>query len=298
MVINESQLRDMIKKSLTEAISRADSNLAQKFIKQAGKGGYTTSQMNSGSLYQQARKALGARSDANGRYDILRSAEEIYPLIQKYNAEIKKLQYAYNFIDRRKNGDYVAPKRSGNHLSADQLQKRRDNAAQRAAINQRYGDINDPSYTMKANGYVDDTKFGQNRQNQRKRNNDISAQGNQGWIGSLRESIFNFLNRGNKADEVDTIVANYKNYANPEKAQYALQKIGQRLQEYKNTVAQLQALLDKWTADGSLVDKNAELRAKRDAELKNVGKGTQQQYRYVAESIDRAVEYAMKKVLG
>ena len=219
MIIKESQLRDIIKNALSEAISRADANLAQKFIKQAGKGGYTTSQMNSRSLYQQARQAFGARSDANGQYDILRSAEEIYPLIQKYKVEIKKLQIAYNFIDRRKNGDYVAPKRSGNHLSADQLQTRRDNAQMRKAINARYGDINNPSYTTKANGYVDDTKFGQYRKNQRKRNNDISAQGNQGWIGSLRESVFNFLNRDNQPDDVDNIVASYKSYANPEKAQ-------------------------------------------------------------------------------
>ena len=295
MVIKESQLRDMIKKALTEAISRADANLANKFIKQSGKGGYTTSQMNSGSLYQQARQALGARSDANGRYDILRSAEEIYPLIQKYKAEIKKLQYAYNFIDRRKNGDYVAPKRSGNHLSADQLQKRRDNAQMRQAINARYGSINDPSYTTNGNGYVDDTKFGQYRQNQRNRNNDIASQGNQKWFNTLQESVFNFLNRGNQPDEVDNIVANYRSYANPEKAQEALQKIGQRLQEYKNTVEQLQGLLDKWTASGDLVDKNAELRAQRDAEPKNVGK---KQYKQVSESIDRAVAYAMKKVLG
>ena len=295
MIIKESQLRDIIKNALSEAISRADANLAQKFIKQAGKGGYTTSQMNSRSLYQQARQAFGARSDANGQYDILRSAEEIYPLIQKYKAEIKKLQIAYNFIDRRKNGDYVAPKRSGNHLSADQLQTRRDNAQMRKAINARYGDINNPSYTTKANGYVDDTKFGQYRKNQRKRNNDISAQGNQGWIGSLRESVFNFLNRDNQPDDVANIVANYKSYANPEKAQEALQKIGQRLEEYKNTVAQLQELLDKWTSNGDLVDKNAELRAQRDAELKNVGK---KNYKQVSENIDRAVEYAMKKVLG
>ena len=296
MVIKETQLRDMIKKALTEAISRADANLAQKFINQQGKGGYTTSQMNSGSLYQQARQALGARSDVNGRYDMLRSAEDIYPLIQKYNAEIKKLQYAYNFISRRQNGNYVAPQRSGNHLSADQLQNRRNNAQMRQAIKARYDNIDNPSYTTNGNGYVDDTKFGQYRQNQRNRNNYIAAQGSkQGWLGSLKESVFNFLNRGNQPDEVDNIVAHYKTYATPEKAQYALQKIGQRLQEYKNTVAQLQGLLDKWTSSGDLVDKNAKLRAQRDSELKNVGK---KQYKQVSESIDRAVEYAMKKVLG
>ena len=295
MVIKESQLRNMIKKALTEAISRADANLANKFIKQSGRGGYTTSQMNSGSLYHQARKALGARSDANGRYDILRSAEEIYPLIQKYNAEIKKLQYAYNFISRRQNGNYTAPQRSGNHLSVDQLKNRRDNAQMRQAINARYGNIDNPSYTTNGNGYVDDTKFGQYRQNQRNRNNDIASQGNQKWFNTLQESVFNFLNRGNQPNEVDNIVAHYKTYATPEKAQYALQKIGQRLQEYKNTVAQLQGLLDKWTSSGDLVDKNAKLRAQRDSELKNVGK---KQYKQVSESIDRAVEYAMKKVLG
>ena len=53
--------------------------------------------------------------------DILRSAEEIYPMIQRYNAEIKKLQRAYNYLNARKDGNYVPKVRK----AMDPAQKQR-----------------------------------------------------------------------------------------------------------------------------------------------------------------------------
>ena len=76
----------------------------------------------------------------------------------------------------------------------------------------------------------------------------------------------------------------------------AMQKVGARLQEYKGVVAKLQALLDKWQASGHLVDKNAEARAQRDAELKAVNKP--RQYKAVNEAVSAALDKAIKKYLG
>ena len=112
----------------------------------------------------------------------------------------------------------------------------------------------------------------------------------------LKESVFNFLNR--EPDEVDQICQNYRKIPVDQMAA-AAQKVGARLQEYQNVVQQLQGLLDKWQQQGHLVDKNAEARAKRDAELKALRRrGTYKKAAGLNEAVDNAVREAIKKYLG
>ena len=297
MKIKESELRNIVRNMISEAISNQDARLANKFIKQSNGDGYTARQASPSNLFQQARQALGARRDENGQMDILRSAEEIYPMIQRYNAEIKKLRTVYNYLNARKDGNYV-PRR---HKAMDPAQKQRmlatraANKQARADINARYGDINDPKFSINYSGNIDPTKYNAARERARDRRNDIARNTDTGqhW---LKESIFNFLNR--KPDEVDQICQTYRKLPVDQMAA-AAQKVGARLQEYQNVVRQLQGLLDKWQQQGHLVDKNAEARANRDAELKALRRrGTYKQAVGLEEAVDKAVREAFKKVLG
>lgn len=301
MKIKESELRNIVRNMISEAISNQDARLANKFIRQSKGDGYTARQAGPSNLFQQARQALGARRDENGQMDILRSAEEIYPMIQRYNAEIKKLQTVYNYLNARKDGNYT-PKV---HKAMDPAQKQRmlatraANKQARADINAKYGDINDPKFGINYNGNVDPTKYNAARERARDRRNDVAAQANQKWFNvseELNESLFNFMNR--KPDEVDQICQNYRKLPVDQMAA-AAQKVGARLQEYKGVVQQLQGLLDKWQQQGHLVDKNAQARAERDAELKALRRrGTYKKAAGLEEAVNKAVREALKKYLG
>ena len=301
MKIKESELRNIVRNMISEAISNQDARLANKFIKQANGDGYTARQAGPSNLFQQASQALGARRDEKGQMDILRSANDIYPMIQRYNAEIKKLQTVYNFLNARKDGNYAPKQRKPMDPAQKQrmLATRAANKQARADINARYGDINDPNYDVRYNGYVNPEKFNAARDRARERRNDVAAKGNQKWFNvseELNESLFNFLNR--QPDEVDQICQNYRKLP-VEQMAAAAQKVGARLQEYKGVVAKLQGLLDKWQASGHLVDKNAEARAQRDAELKALrNRGTYRKAAGLEESVERAVKEALKKYLG
>lgn len=300
MKIKESELRDIVRSVISESIDPKTAKLAQRFIKQGNGDGYTARQMGPSNLFQQARQAMGARRDENGQMDILRSANDIYPMIQRYNAEIKKLQTVYNYLTARQDGNYVPKQHKA--MSADQKQRmlasRAANKQARADINAKYGNIDDPKYDVNYNGKVDPTKYNELRARQRDRYNDVYKKGFQNWFGTmeeseaLNESLFNFMNR--KPDEVDQICQTYRKLP-VEQMAAAAQKVGARLQQYKGVVAQLQGLLDKWQASGHLVDKNAELRAQRDAELKAVNKP--RQYKAVNEAVDAAFTKALKKYM-
>ena len=297
MKIKESELRDIVRTMISEAISNQDARLANKFIKQSKGGGYTARQAGPSNLFQQARQALGARRDENGQMDILRSAEEIYPMIQRYNAEIKKLQRAYNYLNARKDGNYVPKVRKAMDPAQKQrmLATRAANKQARADINARYGDINDPNFSINHYGNVDPTKYNAARERARGRRDDVvrNTDTGQHW---LKESVFNFLNR--EPDEVDQICQNYRKLPVDQMAA-AAQKVGARLQEYQNVVQQLQGLLDKWQQQGHLVDRNAEARAKRDAELEALRRrGTYKKAAGLNEAVDNAVREAIKKYLG
>lgn len=296
MTITENQLRDIVRNVLEEAISRADSRLANRFIRQDKGVGYTARQAGPGNVFDMVRKSLGGRRDSNGQMDILRSANEIYPLIQKYNAEIKKLTTVYNYLNARKDGNYTPRTRTARTpMSADQkarmLASRAANAQQRAAINAQYGDIDAPSYTTQFNGSIDPAKYNAARNRMTGYRNDVAKKGNQTWFA---ESLFNF---GNKNDEVEQICQTYRKIPVQQMAA-AAEKVGARLQEYKATVAKLQGMLDKWQSSGKLIDKNAEARAKRDAELKNVGKqGVYRPAANLEESINNIVSNVLRKYL-
>ena len=242
------------------------------------------------------RKSLGGRRDSNGQMDILRSANEIYPLIQKYNAEIKKLTTVYNYLNARKDGNYTPRTRTARTpMSADQkdrmLASRAANAQQRAAINAQYGDIDAPSYTTQFNGSIDPAKYNAARNRMTGYRNDVAKKGNQTWFA---ESLFNL---GNQNDEVEQICQTYRKIPVQQMAA-AAEKVGARLQEYKATVAKLQGMLDKWQSSGKLIDRNAEARAKRDAELKNVGKqGVYRPAANLEESINNIVSNVLRKYL-
>lgn len=296
MTITENQLRDIVRNVLEEAISRADSRLANRFIRQDKGVGYTARQAGPGNVFDMVRKSLGGRRDSNGQMDILRSANEIYSLIQKYNAEIKKLTTVYNYLNARKDGNYTPRTRTARTpMSADQkarmLASRAANAQQRAAINAQYGDIDTPSYTTQFNGSIDPAKYNAARNRMTGYRNDVASKGNQTWFA---ESLFNF---GNQNDEIEQICQTYKTMK-PEQMAAAAEKVGARLQEYKATVAKLQGMLDKWQSSGKLIDRNAEARAKRDAELKNVGKqGVYRPAANLEESINNIVSNVLRKYL-
>ena len=296
MTITENQLRDIVRNVLEEAISRSDSRLANRFIRQDKGAGYTARQAGPGNVFDMVKRSLGGRIDSNGQMDILRSANEIYPLIQKYNAEIKKLTTVYNYLNARKDGNYVPKSRIARKpMSADQkarmLASRAANAQQRAAINAQYGDIDAPSYTTRFNGSIDPTTYNAARSRMGGYRNDVASKGNQTWFA---ESLFNF---GNQNDEIEQICQTYKTMK-PEQMAAAAEKVGARLQEYKATVAKLQGMLDKWQSSGKLIDRNAEARAKRDAELKNVGKqGVYRPAANLEESINNIVSNVLRKYL-
>lgn len=296
MTITENQLRDIVRNVLEEAISRADSRLANRFIRQDKGVGYTARQAGPGNVFDMVRKSLGGRRDSNGQMDILRSANEIYSLIQKYNAEIKKLTTVYNYLNARKDGNYTPRTRTARTpMSADQkarmLASRAANAQQRAAINAQYGDIDAPSYTTQFNGSIDPAKYNAARNRMTGYRNDVAKKGNQTWFA---ESLFNL---GNQNDEVEQICQTYRKIPVQQMAA-AAEKVGARLQEYKATVAKLQGMLDKWQSSGKLIDRNAEARAKRDAELKNVGKqGVYRPAANLEESINNIVSNVLRKYL-
>lgn len=295
MKITEGQLRDIVRNVLEEAISRQDSRLANRFIKQDNRGGYTIRPASDSNVFNMINRSLGGRKDANGQFDIARSANDIYSLIQKYNAEIKKLTTVYNYLNARKDGNYV-PKQhtSRNPMSPEQknrmLASRLANKQERDTIRQQYGDIDNPLYSVNA-GARNTTSLPKAQQRMRGYRNDVANKGNQGWLGSNLEEAFNWFNRKNQPDEIDTICQNYRKLPVDQMAT-AAEKVSQRIQEYTSVVQKLQGMLDKWQQRGKLVDKNAQARAERDAALKNVGKKSYNSF--VAECVDRAI----KKVLS
>jgi hypothetical protein len=312
MKIKESELRNIVRNIISEAISNQDARLAKRFIRQNNGQGYTPRQSNDSGLFDMAYRAMGGRSDRNGQYDMLRSAQDIYPLIQKYNAEIKKLQTVYNYLNARKDGNYVPKSRiAKNPMSPEQKQKmlasRAANKQARADINARYGNIDDPKYSVNYNGVINDKRGIYNAARQRSlgRKNDVAfgADTGQNWFGSgmrnrLEEGIRDFFKRQQQPDEVYNICATYRRIP-VEQMAAAAQKVGARLQEYKDTVAQLQGMLDKWQQQGHLVDKNAEARAERDAELKALRRrGTYKKAAGLEEAVGKAVREAFKKYIG
>ena len=306
--MNEAQLRSVVERVIKEAIGRQDSKLANRFIRQQdsmGGKGYATTQKRDYGLGSNLMHLFNNRQDDNGQYEIERSAREIYPLIQKYNAEIKKLQTVYNYLTKRQDGNYTPKSRTARTpMSADQKQRmlasRAANKQQRDAIRAQYGDINDPNFEKIDNGSVGVNPYNKMRGNLRDRNNAVAYKSyGMGERPQLEESIFDIFKRKNTPDEVDQICANYRRIPQPEMAA-AAQKVGARLQEYQGIVQQLQGMINGWMDSGKLRDTNAAARAERDAALKNVGRrpAAYRQTGTLEESIDRAVRETLKRYIG
>ena len=320
MKISSQKLSQIISESIAEVIDRKNMKTANMYAN-ANMHDFSRKHDTPENLFQMIKVGLSKRKDVNGLLDILNSANEIYPLINMFNGEIKKLQTAYNWLSRRQNGDYVPQKRVvQNPLTQAQKdarnQTRRANAAMRQQIMNQYGNL-DPSYAYIDNNSAQNSTPIQNSNNDTmRRTADYSSFKNgydrrhaglnrvnqpvigNGWLGSVNEGIFN-----GGIDEVDNILATYRKMPQEQMAS-AAKKVWERLYEYKNIVAELQHKLDYWTgADGSnavIYDRNAQARAERDAALKAVGKrgSNRMAANGLNESVEKAGSNAIKKILG
>lgn len=301
MKVTESQLRSIIKKTISEAISQTDYNNAQNFMSAK----YSRDHANPTNLFQMIKQAVVSKKgkDIEGNLDILDSANQIYPLIQMFNAEIKKLNSVYRYFSKRADGNYVAPQKTARTpMDAARKQKmlatRAANKQERDRIMAQYGNIDNPDYVYMGKSGVNPALAQKGLNNMKSKRSNPNQMAGSGWIGGMNESIFG--GNANAVDEIDSIVANYRK-CTPEQMKAAMPKIQARIQDYQNIVQNLQGKLDKWTgADGSaatIYDRNAQARAERDAALKNVGKRNPALRQAVNESIDNAVSKAIKKIL-
>lgn len=285
MKLTESKLREIIRNTIAEAISRDDARLANTFIKQDKGNGFSKNRSGRQGLMQQL---LNTRTDVNGQMDMGRSAQEIQGLIQKYSAELKKLRGVYTYLNNRaQNADY---KRQGPATQMDPARKQKMLATRQAndAIRKHYGTT--PNWSVKGYGSVDNSKL-TNAKNARsaERNANVNRQPGGNWISeNMDESFFgNLFKKNNQPDEVDQILATYKRIPQPEMAA-AAQKVGERIREYNEVLTYLKGMLKKWQDNGDIYDANAQARSQ--ALRKQKGS-----YKQVAESIDRIVAEAIRK---
>lgn len=303
MKLTESQLRNIVRKTIAEAISQNDYNMANKFMN----ANYSRDHANPTNLFQMIKQAVVSKQgkDIEGNLDILDSAKQIYPLIQQFNAEIAKLKRVYNYFSKRANGNYTPTKTTRTPMDAARKQKmlatRAMNKQERDRIMAQYGDIDTPdyAYTNKQNTINPSmAQKGLNRMKDNRSNPKNMAGSN--WFG-MNESVKEGMFGGNSVDMVDDAVANYRKYT-PEQMKAIMPKIQERITDYQRVVKDLQGKLDSWTGEnGSIYDRNAQARAERDAALRNVGKRSTTRRAAangLEESIDRCVKEAIKKVLG
>lgn len=290
MVLTEEQLRKVVYKTIAEAISRQDARLASRYAN-AGDDKFTLRQNYDGAMGA-IRNSFGARKDSNGQYGIEQSANEIAGLIQQYKAELRKLRTASNYLQKRINGEPLPQRKTYTRKTDAEKQAMAARRAQRQQIMQRYGDINGSNYQGNYGSFTAAPRQGYKSYAADKN----AAQGlaGSGWMNNVNvnEGIGNWFRNG--TDEVDQLVASYRNIPQ-EQWQDALNKINQRIQEYQGILEKLQARLQGWEKNGSVVDKNAELRRQRNAELRGLSRTPS---RAAANAINEAVENAIKKYLN
>lgn len=284
MKIKESELREIIASVIQEALDPNAVKTAQSYMNH--KGGYTTNQRFDG-LGGSLRQMFGAKNDSNGQRDWEKSANEMQGAIRSYTNEIKRLTRVYNIIT--------------NHQTQGWSDERKAKAAQTRAFNSQWKkdngvDGSTPTYQNRAVGTgVDSTKYAQQRQNARAQKNAVAAKGNQSWMVNEEEIGESFLgnifgkNRVN--NDVEQICQNYKQYIGN---QEAAQAIASKIQEYKGIVNHLKGIIKQGVEGGHLQNNAAAQRAQMAA----ARKASQNQYRQVAESIERIVSEKLRQYLG
>jgi hypothetical protein len=275
MKLTESQLRQIIREAVANAVGRSDARLANRFIKQDQGAGFATRSAGRQGLPQ---LLFNTRKDINGQMDMLRSANDITTLIGKYNQDLKTLRYVYTYLtNRSQNAQYTAPKKNGTRTPMPAAQKEKMMAT-RAANAQA------PQWSVKGFGGVDTTGYKQSRaERSAERNAAVNRQQGGNWIS---EGLFN---NSNQYDNVDKIVANFKKIPQEQMASSA-KVIGTRIQEYEQTLNYLKGMLQKWQEGGHLVNMNK-------ANQQQAAPQQPAQTRQVAESIKRAVSDTLKKYL-
>lgn len=272
MKLTESQLTEIIKNVIEEALDRATIKGANSYLNH--KGGYTTNQKWDG-LGGMARQAFGAKTDSNGQRDWENSANEIQGYIRQYTNEVKRLTRVYNAIT--------------GHVAQGWSDERKQKAAQTRALNKQWRADNGVDSTSakyqnvgSGNG-INTTKYDTQRQNLRGLKNDVAAQGNQKWFSVNESTDEGFLNnlfnrKSQKPDEVEQICQNYKQYiGNNDAAQKVLNKIN----EYKGIIQRLKGIIRQGIKGGHIQDVN-----KQNRNAMRAARGGQNTYGRVAESAD------------
>ena len=289
MKIKESELKDIIKGCIEEAISRDVAKGANAYLNH--KGGYTSNQQYNG-LSGMLKQRLGSRTDSNGQMDWENSANEIQGYLRNYTNEIKRLQGVYNRI-------------IGKQSSAWSDETKRKAAATRE-FNSNYRkekgiSSKSPVWANQPKGSIDSTKYDAARKNRRNDYNTVAAKGSSPWgagsiMGNLEEStneafLSNLFNRGRKQqnDEVEQICRNWKSYVGN---QEAAQKVLDRIEEYKGIVSRLKGIIQQGVSRGHIKNVGAERNAAMRQARKN--QGGEYSYKQVAE----AVGNAFRKVLN
>ena len=272
MKISEKELRNVIAESVKKAIMEFDAKAAQRYIDQDNGAGFTTNQ-NFSTLFGQFKQILGAKKDVNGQMDWQNSANEIQNLIGQCKNEVKRLQRIYRGIS-----GYQAKQ-----MSAQSLQKGKATRAANAIARQNNPNaFLKPQYGTVGQGSADVTGQAEKLGSLRKTTRPQA----QGWIGSTNESLEEGI--FNRTDEVDKICKNWRSYVGNKDA---AAKVQDRISKYQTMIQQLQAIIDKGVSRGHITDVNADARSA----AKAAGYGSaQQQYKQVAEAVERA----LRKVLS
>lgn len=272
MKISEKELRNLIAESVKNAIMEFDANAAQRYINQDNGAGFTTNQ-NFSTLFGQFKQMLGAKKDVNGQMDWQNSANEIQNLIGQCKNEVKRLQRVYRGISGYQS----------KQMSAQSLQKgKATRAANAIARKKNPNAFLKPQYGTVGQGSADVTGQAEKLGSLRKTTRPQA----QGWIGSTNESLEEGI--FNRTDEVDKICKNWKSYVGNKDA---AKKVQDRISKYQTMIQQLQAIIDKGVSRGHITDVNAGARSA--AKAADSG-SAQQQYRQVAEAVERA----LRKVLS
>ena len=281
MRLTESQLRDIIRKTISESleeatatvpfsIDRATANAAQRYLNHTG--GY--SKFGDRFAGETAPNFLNYGTNIN----YANAANGVYDIIKKYNNVISRLSKIYRAIIQQK-GNSWTPEQKAKAAKTRAFNK---SYAQQNPMGKRYSDAAaHGSFDPNSKGFMGQSLRGSSAD----RKAEYTGRANKGQSWMVQEGIFG-------SDEVEQICRNWRQYVGN---QEAANKVLARINEYKKVVGQLKAFIKKGVDTGHVVDNQPSYNSKRRSSSLYSWDGTAPQ---VAESIDRAVKNAFRKILG
>ena len=287
MKITEQQLKNIIRKTISEAmeeatapasfsIDRATANAAQRYLNHTG--GY--SKFGDRFAGETAPNLLNYGTNIN----YANAANGVYDIIRKYTNVISRLSKIYRAITQQQSKSWTPEQKA----KAAKTRAFNKSYAQQNPMGKRYSDAAaNGSFDPNSKGYMGQSLAGAQTNRAVERNQ--RARTGQNWFG-LEENVDEAFFGGQ--DEVDQICKNWRQYIGN---QDAANKVLQRINEYKQVVGQLKAFIKKGIDTGHVVDnRRAYMKARSSAASASNGGSMQQ----VAESVDRAVRNAFRKILG